>query len=199
VERELAAVADAHIHMTDCDGDNYAGGFDHVTLSAQFRGLLRFELDVATMAAWESGRITRLTLVLTRTATCGRGDCPVVVGGPIDARPLRVDWDEGPARFEAGLGADWCRRARRGDLSLPWGMAGASQLGVDIGPPSGVAEISEGDETVAIGLDPAVHMPLLDVAGQRVGVALWGAEDAFFTAASHESGTPSRLLVEYCP
>ncbi len=194
-------VADTAIidNPSDCNGANYHGKepFMNVGLG---RALLRFVLNADVLEAWDGGHVVELDLRLGRQAGCGSGDCPATAGA-LEAHPLRVDWDEGPAPFDDYEGADWCRRTAQSRGGQEWEMDGASAPGTDVGAVSGSITVGIGESGVEIALDPDLHRPFVSTATAEItlAVAVWPVDGTVFVASSRESGgrTPE-LTVTVC-
>lgn len=200
----LRATADTTLVRSECNGANHQGA-SRLTHSGIGRPLYRFALPRDVEAAFASGRVRAMELVLTRftdastTGPCS-GRCPATAGA-LTARPVRNDWDEGSdgsTSFVAYGGADWCRR-RAGDSGAPWGEPGASQMGVDVLAEAGTATVDATQPTVAIPLDPSLWGGLTFL-GSSLSVQVLDG-DATFLAISREEdrNRAAELRVSLCP
>ncbi len=161
------------------------------------RCLARFSLSAAARTALgATNKVVSMTLALRRAETdanCGGSCASLRQAGLLTVVPARVDWVESQMNWDVLK------------TSSNWGVAGAGQVGTDIGDVAGSLSILATDLAPKVSLDPAKWTPTF-LPTSQVAVRyelLDGANRRQFVSVSHEVGAlphePPKLTLTYCP
>jgi hypothetical protein len=164
------------------------------------RCLVRFPLSTAAKLAFGAKKVVAMTLTLRRADTdsnCGAGanSCvPLREPALLSVVPSRVDWDEAHMNWDV---------AKSG---TNWGVAGAGQVGTDIGNLAGSVMLAASDLTPTVSLDPARWLDYDFLATSKLALRfefLDGLARKQLVIVMHEQGAlphePPKLSITYCP